>query len=46
MVDWPSYNRSLVRRGEILFSYDFLDSWGSETAKMNKNKKGQAIHSP
>ena len=41
MVDWPSYNKSLVRRGEILFSYDFLESWGSELEKMNKKQKGQ-----
>ena len=46
MVDWPSYNRSLVRRGEILFSYDFLDSWGSEIEKMNKNKKGKPFVFP
>jgi hypothetical protein len=41
MVDWPSYSRSLVRRGEILFSYDFLDCWGSELEVMYKNKKGK-----
>ncbi len=46
MVDWPSYNRSLVRRGEILFSYDFLDSWSSEIDKMNKNKKGKPFVFP
>lgn len=46
MVDWPSYNRSLVRRGEILFSYDFLDSWGSEIEKMNNNKKGKPFVFP
>ncbi|MDR4491774.1 MAG: IS5 family transposase [Candidatus Nitrosocosmicus sp.] len=46
MIDWPSYNRSLVRRGEILFSYDFLDSWGSEIAKMNKGKKGKPFVYP
>ena len=46
MVDWPSYNRSLVRRGEILFSYDFLDSWGSEIEKMNKIKKGKPFVFP
>jgi hypothetical protein len=39
MIDWPSYNRSLVRRGEMLFSYDFLDSWGSEIEKINKKGK-------
>ncbi|MDN5847160.1 MAG: IS5/IS1182 family transposase, partial [Candidatus Nitrosocosmicus sp.] len=41
MIDWPSYSRSLVRRGEILFSYDFLDMWGSELVGMNKCKKGK-----
>jgi hypothetical protein len=46
MVDWPSYNRSLVRRGEILFSYDFLDIWDDELQRMNKNKKGKPFIFP
>jgi hypothetical protein len=46
VIDWPSYNRSLVRSGEILFSYDFLDSWGSEMEKMNNNKKGKPFIFP
>ena len=46
MIDWPSYNRSLVRRGEILFSYDFLDTWGYELQRMNKNKKGKPFIFP
>ncbi len=46
MVDWPSYNRSLVRRGEILFSYDFLDTWDSEIARMNENKEGKPFAFP
>lgn len=46
MIDWPSYNRSLVRRGEILFSYDFLDTWGYELEIMNKNKKGRPFKFP
>jgi hypothetical protein len=41
VIHWPSYNQSLVRRGEILFSYDFLDSWDSELERMNKNKEGK-----
>ncbi|MEJ7642508.1 MAG: IS5 family transposase [Candidatus Nitrosocosmicus sp.] len=41
MTHWPSYNQSLVRRGEILFSYDFLDVWDSELEGMNKNKEGK-----
>lgn len=46
MIDWPSYNRSLVRRGEILFSYDFLDTWGYELDRMNKGKKGKPFVFP
>ncbi|CAN5758695.1 IS5-like element IS903B family transposase [soil metagenome] len=46
MIDWPSYNRSLVRRGEILFSYDFLDTWDSELERMNKNKMGKPFTFP
>ena len=41
MTHWPSYNQSLVRRGEILFSYDFLDIWDADLAMMNENKNGK-----
>ena len=46
MIDWPSYNRSLVRRGEVLFSYDFLDTWGYELDRMNEGKKGKPFVFP
>jgi hypothetical protein len=46
MIDWPSYNRSLVRRGEILFSYDYLDTWDSELEVMNQNKMGKPFLFP
>jgi len=46
VIDWPAYNCSLVRRGEILFSYDFLDSWGSELEVMNQNKRGKPFTFP
>ncbi len=46
MINWPSYNRSLIRRGEILFSYDFLDIWDSELGKMNENKNGKPFTFP
>jgi len=45
-LHWPSYNRSLVRRGEILFSYDFLDIWDDDLATMNENKKGKKYKFP
>lgn len=46
MIDWPSYNLKLVKRGEILFSYDYLDTWDSELYMMNKNKKGKPFVFP
>lgn len=46
MIHWPSYNQSLVRRGEILFAYDFLDMWDDNLDKMNENKKGKKYKFP
>ncbi len=46
MIHWPSYNHSLVRQGEILFSYDFLDIWDDDLARMNENKKGKKYKFP
>ena len=46
MIHWPSYNQSLVRRGEILFSYDFLDNWDADFARMNENKNGKKYKFP
>ena len=46
MIHWPSYNQSLVRRGEILFSYDFLDIWDADLARMNENKNGKRYKFP
>jgi hypothetical protein len=46
VIHWPSYNQSLVRRGEILFSYDFLDRWDVNLARMNENKKGKKYKFP
>jgi len=44
---WPSYDRSLVRLGEILFPYDSLDGcWDSELERKNKNKKGKSFNFP
>jgi hypothetical protein len=46
VIHWPSYNQSLVRRGEILFAYDFLDIWDDDLAKMNENKNGKKYKFP
>lgn len=47
MTEWPSYNRSLVRRGEILFAYDFLNLWWDiEIDEMNEKKEGRKYRYP
>jgi hypothetical protein len=30
MIDWPSYNQSLVRRGQVHLDFDVLDHWNHE----------------
>jgi hypothetical protein len=40
-VNWPTYNQSLVRRGdEILLGFDVIDNWDTELKEMNKDKVG------
>ena len=39
-ADWPSYNESLVMRGEILLDLGLLQSWGDELEEMNRGKEG------
>jgi hypothetical protein len=38
MIDWPSYNQSLVRRDQVLLDNDVLDSWDHELSIMNHGK--------
>ncbi|MGB8641712.1 MAG: IS5 family transposase, partial [Nitrososphaeraceae archaeon] len=40
MVNWSSYNKSLVRRGQVILDFDVLDSWYSELEGMNNGKRG------
>jgi hypothetical protein len=35
---------SLVKRGEILFAYDYLDMWDDNLDRMNENKKGKILY--
>jgi hypothetical protein len=37
-MNWPSYNQSLARRGEILLGFDIIDNWDTELKEMNKDK--------
>ena len=41
MTVWSSYNESLVRRGEIVLDFDFIDGWDKELETMNDGKKGE-----
>ena len=43
--NWKEYNEHLIRRGEILFSLDFLEKW-DEIEKMNKGKRGRPYEYP
>jgi IS5 family transposase len=41
MVDWPSYNELLVRRGQVLLDFDVVDKWDQELSQMNHGKVGE-----
>lgn len=40
MVNWSFYNKSLVRRGEIILDFDIIDTWYTELDSMNNGKRG------
>ena len=46
MIDWPSYNESLVRRGQVLLDFDVLDKWDHELSQMNEGKVGEPYDYP
>jgi hypothetical protein len=39
VVDWEKYNKTLVRRGEVLLGFDVIDNWNNELEKMNNGKE-------
>jgi Transposase DDE domain len=45
-VNWPVYNQSLVRRGEILLGFDVINNWNIELKEMNKDKVGEPFRYP
>ena len=45
-MNWSSYNKSLVRRGEILLGFDVINNWDAELKEMNKDKVGEPFHYP
>jgi len=38
LVNWTSYNESLVRRGEVILDFDIIDGWYIELERMNEGK--------
>lgn len=46
MVNWRSYNESLVRRGEVMLDFDVIDGWQGELEKMNEGKEGASFRYP
>ncbi len=45
-MNWPVYNQSLVRRGEILLGFDVINNWDIEIKEMNQGKIGEPFHYP
>ena len=46
MIDWPSYNHSLVRRSQVLFDLDVLDGCDHKLSQMNLGKVGEPYDYP
>ena len=45
-MNWPAYNQSLVRRGEISLGFDIINNWNTELKEMNQGKIGEPFHYP
>ncbi|HXS59379.1 MAG TPA: hypothetical protein VN703_01030 [Candidatus Sulfopaludibacter sp.] len=44
-MNWPTYNQSLVRRGDkILLGFDVINNWHTGLKEMNKGKFGDPFH--
>ncbi len=41
MFRWSKYNEKLVKRGEMLFNLDFVNTMEEELKEMNKSKNGK-----
>lgn len=46
MINWNQYNEKLVRRGEIIMSFDVIENWHKELEVMNYNKRGRKFDYP
>ena len=45
-MNWRNYNKSLVKRGEVLLDFDVIDNWPTELEKMNQGKEGRKFVYP
>jgi hypothetical protein len=45
-INWKEYNEKLVKRGEILFSTEFIENWKKELNSMNEKKRGHPYEYP
>jgi hypothetical protein len=43
MVNWHFYNKSLVRRGEVILDFDVIDTCYIELDSMNSGKRGCTV---
>ena len=46
MVNWPRYNKSMVRRGEVVLDFDVIKNWDNELDKINDGKEGASYRYP
>ena len=44
--DWCIYNELLVKRGEFYLSFDFIDQWDDQLARVNAGKRGRPFQYP
>ena len=44
--NWQEYNESLVKRGEMYLTFDFLESWEKDIEKLNQDKLGRRYAYP
>jgi hypothetical protein len=44
--NWPEYNESLVKRGELYLTFTFLDNWDQDLETINRDKLGRKFEFP
>jgi hypothetical protein len=46
VVNWPRYNKSMVRRGEVVLDFDVIKNWDNELDKINDGMEGASYRYP